>query len=138
MKRANDEERKRLLDEERKARSFKFTKMEKMKAFLPGLKEREGFEGYQTLAPGEKYLDSRPKYQILFPERAKEKGLKFNYTGLNTGGNFFMKCVGQEFDKYDEEMKKAMNKQDRGMSITRLKTKQTFTTADGQATFPLF
>ena len=132
MKRANDEERKRLLDEERKAKSFKFTKMEKMKPFLPGLKEREGFEeGYQSLAPGEKYLDSRPKFQILFPDRAKEKGLKFNYTGLNTGGNYFMKCVGQEFDQYDEEMKKAMTKQDRGMSITRLKTKQTFTTADG-------
>ena len=105
--------------------------MEKMKAFLPGLKEREGFEGYKSLAPGEKYLESRPKYQILFPERAKEKGLKFAYTGFNTGGDFFMRCVGQEFDKYDEEMKKAMKKQDRGMSMTRLKTKQSFTTGDG-------
>ena len=138
MKRANDEERKRLLDEERKARSFKFTKMEKMKPFLPALKEKEGFEGFKTLAPGEKYLDSRPKHQILFPERALEKGLKFRYTGFNTGGDFFGKCVGQENDKYDEEMKKAMLKLDRGMSITRLKTKNTFTTADGQATFPLF
>jgi hypothetical protein len=62
MKRSNDDERKRLLEEERKAKSFKFTKMEKKHAFLPALKEREGFEGFQTLAPGEKYLDSRPKF----------------------------------------------------------------------------
>ena len=31
-----------------------------------------------------------------------------------------------------------MTKQERGLSVTRLKTKHTFTTGDGQATFPLF
>ena len=46
MKRQNEDERKVLLEEERKAKSFKFTKMEKKAAFLPALKEREGFEGY--------------------------------------------------------------------------------------------
>jgi hypothetical protein len=46
--------------------------------------------------------------------------------------------VGQENDKYDEVMKKAMQAQDRGMTITRLKTKQTITSSDGKATFPLF
>jgi type II secretory pathway component HofQ len=59
MKRANEDERKVLLEEERKAKSFKFTKMEKKASFLPALKEREGFNGYTSLAPGEKYLDSR-------------------------------------------------------------------------------
>ena len=59
MRRANDEERKILLEEERKAKAFKFTKMEKKAPFLPALKEQDGFNGYTTLAPGEKYLDSR-------------------------------------------------------------------------------
>jgi hypothetical protein len=43
IKRQNDEERKQLLEEERKARAFKFTKMEKKLPFLPALKQREGF-----------------------------------------------------------------------------------------------
>jgi hypothetical protein len=94
MKRANEDERKVLLEEERKAKSFKFTKMEKKASFLPALKEREGFEGYKTLAPGEKYLDSRQKLQLLFPMRALEKGLKFTYSGGNTGGAFFKRPVG--------------------------------------------
>ncbi len=95
MKRANEDERKALMEEERKAKSFKFTKMEKKAAFLPALKEREGFEGYKSLAPGEKYLDSRPKLQILFPQRATEKGLKFQYVGGgNSGTHFFGKLVG--------------------------------------------
>jgi len=61
IKRANEDERKVLLEEERKAKSFKFTKMEKKAPFLPALKEKEGFHGFTTLAPGEKYLDSRQK-----------------------------------------------------------------------------
>ena len=139
IKKQNDEERRILLEEERKAKSFKFTKMEKKTPFLPSIKQREGFEGYKSLAPGEKFLDSRPKYQILFPQRALEKGLKFKqYIGGNTGGDFFQKMVGQENDKYDEEMKKAMTRQERGLTITRIRTKNTFTTADGMATFPLF
>ena len=94
MKRANEDERKVLLEEERKAKSFKFTKMEKKASFLPALKEREGFNGYTSLAPGEKYLDSRKKQQLLFPQRALEKGIKFNYSGGNSGGNFFKRPVG--------------------------------------------
>lgn len=77
IKRQNDEERKMIQEEERKAKSFKFAKMEKKTPFLPSIKERDGFEGFKSLAPGEKYLESRPKYQILFPQRALEKGLKF-------------------------------------------------------------
>lgn len=100
------------MEEERKARSFKFTKMEKKTPFLPSIKERDGFEGFKTMAPGEKYLDSRPKLQILWPGRALEKG-DINktykpYIGGNTGGNFFQRMPGQEFDKYDEVLKKAM------------------------------
>ena len=67
IKKSNDDERKMLQEEERKARSFKFTKMEKKTPFLPSIKSREGFEGFQTLAPGEKFLESRPKHQILWP-----------------------------------------------------------------------
>jgi hypothetical protein len=67
MRRANDDERKLLLEEERKAKSFKFTKMEKKAPFLPALKDREGFHGFTALAPGSKYLDSRAKLQLLFP-----------------------------------------------------------------------
>lgn len=46
--------------------------------------------------------------------------------------------VGQENDKYDEVLRKAMSTMDRGLTVTRLRTKNTFTTADGKATFPLF
>ena len=59
MKRANDEERKQLQEEERKARAFKFTKMEKKAAFLPSIKSNEGFEGFKTMSIGEKFLESR-------------------------------------------------------------------------------
>ena len=45
---------------------------------------------------------------------------------------------GQEHDKYDEVLKKAMFAPERGMSVTRLRTKQTFVTSDGKATFPLW
>lgn len=139
IKRANDEERKQLMEEERKAKSFKFTKMEKKTPFLPSIKQREGFADYTSLAPGEKFMDSRTKYQILFPQRALEKGSTFKpYIGGNTGGDFFAKMVGQENDKYDEVLKKAMATQERGMTVTRLRTKQTFTTSDGKATFPLW
>lgn len=141
MKRMNDEERKVLLEEERKAKSFKFTKMEKKTPFLPSIKQREGFDNFKPIAPGEKYMDSRPKLQILWPQRALEKGdinkTYKNYIGGNTGGYFFAKMVGQENDKYDEVLKKAMLTQERGMTITRLKTKKTFTSTDGK-TFPVF
>lgn len=46
IKKSNDDERKMLQEEERKARSFKFTKMEKKTPFLPSIKSREGFEGF--------------------------------------------------------------------------------------------
>lgn len=112
IKRMNDEERKVLQEEERKAKSFKFTKMEKKTPFLPSIHQREGFEGFKPIAPGEKYLDSRPKLQILWPNRALEKGeinkTYKNYIGGNTGGAFFAKMTGQENDKYDEVLKKAM------------------------------
>jgi len=141
IKRANDEERKQLQDEERKARAFKFTKMEKKAAFLPSIKSREGFDGFVTMAPGEKFLESKQKLQILWPQRALEKGeitrSYKNYIGGNTGGDFFNRLPGQEFDKYDEVLKKAMQTLDRGLTVTRLRTKETFKSTDGKL-FPLF
>ena len=49
-----------------------------------------------------------------------------------------MKTVGQEYDQYDEQMKKAMTTYDRGTSIVRIRTKNLYTTGDGQGKFPLF
>jgi hypothetical protein len=92
IKKENDEERKRLKIEERKANAFKFSKMEKKMPFLPSIKQREGFEGFKTLAPGEKYMDSVQKYQLMFPNKCFEKKKKFNYT--KHASNYFQKPVG--------------------------------------------
>lgn len=58
---------------------------------------------------------------MLFPQRALEKKKKFSYT--DTSGKFFQTPVGQEADKYDEDLKKAMGKYERGLIITKTKVK---------------
>ena len=105
LKQMNEEERKRIKEDERKAASFKFSKMEKKQPFLPNLNVKENFEPFKTKEVGEKYIDARQKYQLLFPQKAFEKEKKFTYTRNKT--NYFQKPVGQEADKYDEEAKKA-------------------------------
>ena len=62
LKQLNELERKRMKVEEKKASSFKFSKMEKKTAFLPSIHQREVFEGFKTNEVGEKFLDSRQKY----------------------------------------------------------------------------
>ena len=61
--------------------------MEKKHAFLPSIHQREGFEGYKSLAPGEKYLDSTKKYNLMFPDKTFEKLKKFTYT--KHAGSYF-------------------------------------------------
>ena len=80
IKKQNDEERKKIKEEERKANSFKFSKMEKKIPFLPSIKQREGFEEFKTNNVNEMFMDSRQKYQLLFPQKCFEKKLKFDYT----------------------------------------------------------
>jgi hypothetical protein len=67
LKKENEEERKRLKIEEKKAASFKFSKMEKKQSFLPNLNVKEHFETFKSKEVGEKFIDSRQKYQMLFP-----------------------------------------------------------------------
>lgn len=45
--------------EEKKAKSFKFTKMEKKIPFLPSLKQKGEFEEQTSINVNDKYLDSR-------------------------------------------------------------------------------
>jgi len=60
------------------------------------------------------YIDDREKQALIFPDRTtKEKTLKFNLVKTSATG-FIAKPVGQEFDTYDEVMKKYMRKLDRG------------------------
>lgn len=87
LKKFNEEERKRLKEEERKANSFKFSKMEKKEPFLPSIHSKGFFEGFKTGEVGEKYIDSRQKYELLFPDRAFEKTKKFIYP--KAASNYF-------------------------------------------------
>lgn len=108
--------------EEKKANSFKFSKMEKKTPFLPAINQKEVFEGFKTNEVGEKYLDSRQKYQIIFPQKAFERIKKFNYT--NTASSYFKTPIGQETDVYDENLKKAMLSGERGTIITKTKVRE--------------
>ena len=92
LKQNNEAERKQMKIEEKKAKSFKFSKMEKKQPFLPAIHEKEVFHGFQSKEVGEKYLDSRQKYQLLFPQRAFEKKKKFIRPKAATA--YFQKPVG--------------------------------------------
>lgn len=65
-------------------------------------------------------MDSRQKYQLMFPQKCFEKKLKFDYTKQSYP--YFKTPVGQEADKYDEELKKAFTKSERGVSFKKIKT----------------
>ena len=60
---------------------------------------------------------------MIFPDKTFEKVKKFNYT--KHSGNYFQKVVCQENDTYDEVLKKAMMTGERGLTVTRVKTKTT-------------
>lgn len=76
----NNEERKHMIEEEKKAQSFKFTKMEKKVPFLPTLHEKKNLNGFTSIDAQERYLDGKKKYHLLFPDRAFERKKKFSYT----------------------------------------------------------
>ncbi len=59
-------------------------------------------------------MDDRQKTALIAPARATEKAMKFNLVRTQNTG-FITKPVGQEFDTYDEELKKYMTKNDRGL-----------------------
>jgi len=121
LKQFNNDERKRLKEEEKKANSFKFTKMVKKEPFLPSIHEKEHFEGFKSKEVGEKYIDSRQKFELLFPERAFEKKKKF--VRPKAASNYFQRPIGQELDSYDEPLKKAMTSYDRDIVISKTKVR---------------
>eukprot|EP00347_Sterkiella_histriomuscorum_P011236 403373226 len=122
LKKFNEEERKRIKIEEKKASSFKFSKMEKKTPFLPAINQKEVFDPFKTNEVGEKYIDSRKKYQMIFPDRALEKNKKFAYTQSAT--SYFQTPQGQEKDHYDENLKKAMLSGERGLIMTKTKVRE--------------
>ena len=60
-----------------------------------------------------KYMDDRQKVRLIQPDRLQEKSKKFNLVSTQNTG-YIGKPVGQEFDTYDEVMKKYMSKLERG------------------------
>jgi hypothetical protein len=47
--------------------------MEKKVPFLPSIKSNGQFKEMTSLEVGEKFIDSRRKFELLFPDRAFEK-----------------------------------------------------------------
>ena len=58
-------------------------------------------------------MDDRQKVRLIQPDRLQEKSKKFNLVSTQNTG-YIGKPVGQEFDTYDEVMKKYMRKLERG------------------------
>jgi len=115
MKADNELEREELKREERMAKSFKFTKMSKKVPFLPSLHQKGQLQdGVTSVDKDVGYLDDRDKTALIQPDRARERKAKFNLVSTQNLGHI-NKPVGQEFDTYDDEMKKYMTKQDRGL-----------------------
>ena len=97
------------------AKSFKFTKMSKKVPFLPSLHQKgEIAGGITSIDKDTGYQDTRTKQALIAPDRAGEKTHKFNLVTMEKTG-YIGSIVGQEFDTYDEVMKKYMTKRDRGL-----------------------
>ena len=60
------------------------------------------------------YKDDREKIKLIAPDRATETSKKFNLVSTQKLG-YIGKPVGQEFDTYDEELKRFMTRNERGM-----------------------
>ena len=73
LKQSYNVERRNMILEEKKAQSFKFTKMTKKSPFLPTLHEKKELNKFTSIDAHEKFLDCQKKYFILFPQRAFEK-----------------------------------------------------------------
>jgi len=126
MKQQNEVEREELKREERMAKSFKFTKMSKKVPFLPSLHQKGDLQDKITSVDASvKYMDDREKTKLIAPARNDEKVKKFNLVRTQATG-FINKPVGQEFDTYDEELKKYMTKNERGL-IKPVKDRETGT-----------
>ena len=57
-----------------------------------------------------KALDGRDREALIFPNRVKDKTVKWTYQ--KTNGNYFSKLYGREIDKYDLELQNYYNKPD--------------------------
>ena len=101
--------------EERMAKSFKFTKMSKKVPFLPSLHAKGQLEeGVTSVDKDTQYKDDRDKLKLICPDRTLDTKLKFGLVSTQNCG-LIQRSVGQEFDTYDEEMKRYMEKNERGL-----------------------
>jgi len=115
IKKMNDVEREELKREERMAKSFKFTKMSKKVPFLPSLHTKGQLEeGVTSVDKSVVYKDDRDKLKLICPDRTMDTKLKFNLVTTQATG-LIGQTVGQEFDTFDEVMKKYMTKNERGL-----------------------
>ena len=78
-----------MIIEEKKAQSFRFTKMTKKDPFLPTLNEKKNFDKFGSIDAQEKFLECKKKYFILFPDRAFENQKRFDY--INSASAYFAK-----------------------------------------------
>lgn len=89
--------------------------MSKRVAFLPSLHTKGFLEDGQTcLDKGTEYVPQREKDKLMFPDRVNDHKNTFKLCSTGALG-FFTKPVGQEFDKIDEEMKRYMKSNERGI-----------------------
>jgi hypothetical protein len=79
MKESIDQEKKQLKIDEKKAKSFKFNKMEKKLPFFPSLQTKGNFEELRSINVDDKYLDARRRFELMFPDKTFEKDKKWIY-----------------------------------------------------------
>lgn len=119
LQKMNDLERAEMQREQKIAAMFKFTKMAKKQPFLPSLHTR-GFlqiENAVSIDNGLPYLPAREKDALMFPKRTTDFSKLFTPTRTSDCGDYFTKPapVGQEFDQYDEVLRKYMTSRERGI-----------------------
>ena len=61
-------------------------------------------------------LDGRDRASLLFPDRVKDKTVKWDYQKTHAG--YLGEVVGQEADKFDEKKQKFYNNPDRPLGRT--------------------
>lgn len=91
--------------------------MEKAKDFLPSLHTR-GFLQIENVTPidsGLPYISAREKEALTLPRRSSDYSRLFAPHRTSDRGNYFQKPVGQEFDQFDEVLKKYMTSPERGL-----------------------
>lgn len=109
MKVNNNLERAEMRRQERMAEGFKFTKMSKKLPFFPTLNSK-GFlqvENVTSIDNGISYIPGRDKEALLFPKKVKDYSKTFGLQ-KTCDGNYFTEQVAQQFDTYDEVLRKYM------------------------------